>query len=76
VGPPADLPLNEANRGALIGRIGNDKTSRPFLIGSGRESKAATGGRLFLASTSLQRPPRREFHVSIDIVPGARRSHR
>jgi hypothetical protein len=42
------LPLNDAGRGALIGRIGEDSAARPFLIGPRRESRGAVPGRLFL----------------------------
>lgn len=42
------LPVNEAGRGALIGRIGSSEAARPFLIGPVRESKMVVGGRLFL----------------------------
>ncbi len=42
------LPLNEAGRGALIGRIGDSGAARPFLIGALRESEIAVAGRLFL----------------------------
>ncbi len=42
------LPVNEAGRGALIGRIGDDSAARPFLIGVRRESRVAVAGRLFL----------------------------
>lgn len=42
-------PLNDANKGALIGRIGSNGGSRPFLIGSLRDSRAPVAGRLFLS---------------------------
>jgi hypothetical protein len=42
------LPVNEAGRGALIGRIGNDIAARPFLIGAKRELKVPIAGRLYL----------------------------
>jgi hypothetical protein len=42
------LPLNEAGRGALIGRVSDDAAARPFLIGPRRETKAPVPGRLFL----------------------------
>jgi dienelactone hydrolase len=40
------LPLNQAGRGALLGRIGD--SGQPFLIGERREMTAGSGGRLFL----------------------------
>ena len=43
------LQLNDAGRGALIGRIGSSSAARPFLIGETLTSKAPVDGRLFLA---------------------------
>lgn len=43
------LPLNDAGRGALIGRIGSNSAARPFLIGEQTTTKATMDGRLFLA---------------------------
>src|SRR5688500_1551134 len=37
------FPLNDAARGALIGRVGG-VTARPFLIGSRRESRVPVAG--------------------------------
>ena len=42
------FPLNDAKRGALIGRIGDNPTSRPFLIGDRTERQIPVTGRLFL----------------------------
>jgi len=42
------LPLNEAGRGALIGRIGQQDAAQPFLIGSRAEIHATSTGRLYL----------------------------
>jgi LssY-like putative type I secretion system component LssY len=42
------LPVNDAGRGALVGRIGSSDAARAFLIGALRESKAPIAGRLFL----------------------------
>ncbi len=41
-------PVNEAGRGALIGRIGNTETASLFLIGSRKQFKSPRTGRLFL----------------------------
>src|SRR6185295_19450187 len=38
--------LNDANKGAVIGRIGNVAAARPFLIGLERERRAPIAGRL------------------------------
>lgn len=43
------LPLNEAGRGALIGRIGDPDVAQPFLIGAHKEVTAPIPGKLFLA---------------------------
>jgi hypothetical protein len=40
------LPFNEAGRGALIGRIGDEGTSQPFSIGARRDVLAPISGRL------------------------------
>jgi hypothetical protein len=40
------LPFNDAGRGALIARIGDQDTAQPFLIGAKRDVIAPTGGRL------------------------------
>ncbi len=42
------LPVNDANRGAIVGRIGDRDTARPFLIGAQREQRAGLAGRLFV----------------------------
>lgn len=42
------LPVNDANRGAIIGRIGDRDTARAFLIGTRREQRAGLAGRLFV----------------------------
>jgi len=46
------LPVNEAGRGALVGRIGSSDATRPFLIGPRTEIKAPADGRLFLRVNS------------------------
>jgi hypothetical protein len=40
------LPFNDAGRGALIGRIGENDIADPFLIGAKRDLLAPAGGRL------------------------------
>ncbi len=41
-------PLNDAKRGALIGRVGDNAATRPFLIGDRTDRQIGTSGRLFL----------------------------
>ncbi len=40
------LPFNEAGRGALIARIGDQDTAQPFLVGARRDVVAPVSGRL------------------------------
>ena len=42
------LPFNQAGRGALIGRIGDQDAAQPFLVGSHGDVVAPVGGRLAL----------------------------
>jgi hypothetical protein len=42
------LPVNEAGRGAVVGRIGSSAAARAFLIGAQSETRAPILGRLFL----------------------------
>jgi hypothetical protein len=61
------LPLNEAGRGALLGRIGSSDAARPFLIGPRAQIKAPIDGRLFLGlNESSNDQPEGTFHVSIE----------
>jgi LssY C-terminus len=48
-----NLPLNEAGRGAVIGRIGDKDTSQPFLIGAKRDIVSPISGRLSLDINQL-----------------------
>jgi hypothetical protein len=41
-------PLNSANSGALIGRIGNDPAAVPFLIGASKDMDVSATGHLWL----------------------------
>ena len=60
------LPVNDAGRGALIGRFGSNDAARGFLIGPRTETRALIDGRLFLGinETSLDHPDG-SFHVTI-----------
>jgi hypothetical protein len=40
------LPFNDAGRGALIGRVGENDIAEPFLIGAKRDVVTPAGGRL------------------------------
>jgi hypothetical protein len=48
-----NLPFNEAGRGAVIGRIGDQDTSQPFLIGAKRDLVSPLSGRLFVGINQL-----------------------
>jgi hypothetical protein len=52
-----NMPMNDAGRGTLIGRIGNSDGARPFLIGAQYSGQARIEGRLFVAinQTSIDR---------------------
>jgi hypothetical protein len=41
-------PLNSANSGALIGRIGNENAAVPFLIGASKDMDISATGHLYL----------------------------
>jgi LssY C-terminus len=41
-------PLNSANSGALIGRIGNESAAVPFLVGAGKDMDVSATGHLYL----------------------------
>jgi hypothetical protein len=41
-------PLNSANSGALIGRIGNETAAVPFLIGASKDMDVSATGHLYL----------------------------
>lgn len=61
-------PLNDVPKGALLGRIGEAATSRPFLIGAKREQRAGLGGRLFLGinQMNMDRPQAGAFKVKVE----------
>ena len=42
------FPLNSADTGALIGRIGDEQAAVPFLIGASKEIDVSASGHLFL----------------------------
>ncbi len=65
------LPLNDANRGAVIGKIGAEEGARPFLIGTTRESRVPVAGRLFLGLNQKEGDqPVGSFHVKVEVKPG------
>jgi hypothetical protein len=65
------FPLNDAARGALVGRVGGS-AARPFLVGSRRESRVPAAGRLFLAANlPANESASGNFRVTIERVPAS-----
>jgi hypothetical protein len=63
------LPLNDAGRGAVIGRIGSGGAARAFLIGARRESRALVAGRLFVGvNQAAGSSAEGSFQVRIEIA--------
>lgn len=61
------LPVNEAGRGALVGRIGSSDAARPFLVGPHAQIKAPIDGRLFLGLNAASNDqPDGSFHVTLE----------
>lgn len=59
--------LNDAGRGALIGRIGNNDAARPFLVGGQYSGQAHIPGRLFIAINQTSNDsPTGSYHVTIE----------
>lgn len=65
------MPVNEAGRGAVIGRVGQGAAARPFLIGSRRESRMTAGGRLFIGVNQYSSPISGQYRVTVEIVAKA-----
>ncbi len=66
------LPVGDAGRGALIGRVGDSAASTPFLIGQRREYQATRDGRLFLGvNWESNQSAEGAFHVKIQVHPPA-----
>jgi len=63
------MPVNEAGRGALIGKLGNDDASIPFPIGSRKEIRAPLGGRLWLGlNQTSSDSPDGSYHAIIQVL--------
>ena len=65
-------PLNDAGRGAVIGRVGQGPAARPFLVGSRRESRMTVSGRLFVGVNQNASPVRGEYIVTVEILEKAK----
>ena len=64
------LPVNDAGRGALIGKMGESGTVRAFFVGERAEFTAERNGRLFLGINDDDYSNNRgSFKVKVEIVP-------
>ena len=62
-----NFPMNDAGRGAVIGRIGNSDAARPFLIGELYSGQAHIAGRLSIAiNQTTTDSPTGSYHVAIE----------
>lgn len=69
------LPLADAGRGALIGRIGSSEAARPFLLGRKRELTAREGGRLFVGlNIQANEDATGKYSVKIQVLERAAKS--
>src|SRR5208282_1927652 len=65
-----NLPFNEAGRGAVIGRVGDQDTSQPFLIGAKRDLVSPLSGRLSVGINQLSSDTGDgTYSVRIEIYP-------
>jgi hypothetical protein len=62
-----NLPLNDAGRGTLVGRFGDNAAARPFLIGALCSNRAPIAGHLFISvnETSLDHASG-SYHVKVE----------
>ena len=61
------LPMNDAGRGTLIGRIGTSEAARPFLIGKQYSHAAWIAGRLYVAvNQSSSDQASGSYHVTVE----------
>ncbi len=65
------MPVNDAGRGAVIGRVGQAASSRPFFIGARRESRMTASGRLFIGVNQNTSPSSGQYQVTVEIVEKA-----
>ena len=68
-----NLPVNDAGRGALVGRIGSTEAARPFFVGESLNYRAPIGGRLFLAINQASNDQATgSYHVKIERAAAAK----
>ena len=63
----SQFPLNNAGRGALVGRVGDNPAAQPFLIGPRTQRTAPVAGRLYLGINEMPALGTGEgtYHVTI-----------
>jgi hypothetical protein len=60
------MPMNDAGRGALIGRVGDNAAARPFLLGANGSHESPVIGHLFiLINQSASDQATGSYHVSV-----------
>ncbi len=63
------MPVNDAGRGALIGKVGGDDAAIPFLVGSKKEIRSALGGRLWIGvNQTSSETPDGSYNVTVLIL--------
>lgn len=63
------FPVNDAGRGAVVGRVNQNEASRPFLVGARRESRMIVSGRLFLGiNQDRSARPSGRFQVKLTLL--------
>jgi len=62
------LPLNDAGRGALIGRVGSGDGARPFLIGTKKDVTMPVAGRLWLGINQSGTESAGSYKVTAEIT--------
>ena len=71
------FPVMDGKRGALVGRVGEGETNRPFLIGPQGERRVAVKGRLFLGvNQAATDGADGAFTVRVERVAGAAKAAR
>jgi hypothetical protein len=64
------MPVVDAGRGSVVGRIGSDQAAQPFLIGPRREMQVVHAGRLFIGiNQPANEQAQGKFHVTIALTP-------
>jgi hypothetical protein len=66
------MQLNDAGRGAVVGRVGDSEAARPFLLGANGSHETRVPGHLFLAvNQSPQDQATGSYHVKVERTSAA-----